>query len=343
MPIYSFKNDYGEGAHPNIIDALTRTNLSYQEGYGDDEYSKEAIGILRKKLRSPTADIHFVSGGTQANLIVLSSMLKPYESVISASTGHINVHEAGAIESTGHKIHGIECADGKLTSELIKQVVDKHEDEHMVKPRVVFISNTTELGSVYKLKELEQLQRFCQSHNLLLYLDGARLGSALCSKANDVKLIDLSKLVDVCYIGGTKNGALFGEAIVIFNNELKKDFRFHLKQKGALLSKGRVIGLEFVELFKQDLYFELAKHANLMAAKLSNNIEKLGYTFLSPPVSNQIFPLLPDKTISLLQKKYGFYIWSKFNSTTSSIRLVTSWATKEEAVDSFVRDLAMLT
>lgn len=342
MTLYSFKNDYSEGAHPNILHALLQTNLEQQEGYGLDSYSKEAEAILRKKLESPNADIHLVSGGTQANLIVISSLLKPYESAISADTGHINVHEAGAIEFTGHKINAIESKDGKLTPENIKPILELHINEQMVKPKVVFISNSTEIGTVYKKKELEELYSFCKIYGLLLYLDGARLGSALCSEESDLTLPDLSKLTDVFYIGGTKNGALIGEAIVINNDELKQDFRFHLKQKGALLSKGRLLGLQFVELFKDDLYFELARHANSMAYKISEGIEDLGYRFLTKTASNQIFPILPNHIIEKMHRKYEFHVWTKIDNETSAIRIVTSWATKEEAVESFISDLKAL-
>ncbi|MBM7615629.1 threonine aldolase family protein [Alkaliphilus hydrothermalis] len=339
QPIYSFKNDYSEGAHPNILQALVDTNLQQQAGYGEDEYCQQAIEILREKLQNPKADIHFVSGGTQANLIVISSVLRPYESVISANTGHINVHETGAIEATGHKVNSVDTEDGKLTPEDIKPILEFHADEHMVKPRMVYISNTTEIGTIYKKKELETLHTFCKANGLYLFLDGARLGSALCSSENDLSLSDLSHLVDAFYIGGTKNGAFIGEAIVINNDELKREFRFNMKQKGALLAKGRLLGIQFRELFKDDLFFQLGNHANQMASKLSENIEALGHGFLTKSTSNQIFPILPNETIEKLSKKYAFYIWSKVDSEKSVIRLVTSWATKEEAVNQFIEDL----
>ncbi|KJF28750.1 amino acid lyase [Clostridium aceticum] len=336
---YSFRNDYSEGAHPNILNALLQTNFKQQNGYGTDDYSQKAIELLRHKLQNANADIHFVSGGTQANLVVISSILRPYESVIAANTGHIHVHETGAVEATGHKINVVDSKDGKLTPKNIQRVLEEHTDEHMVKPRMVFISNSTEIGTIYKKKELEELFCFCKSNGLLLYLDGARLASALSSQESDLSLPDLSKLVDVFYIGGTKNGALLGEAIVINNDALKLNFRFHLKQKGALLAKGRLLGLQFIELFKENLYFNLAKHANLMAFKLSETIEGLGYKFLTHSSTNQIFPILPNKVIEQLSKKYLFYIWSKIDGEMSAIRLVTSWATEEYAVDSFIKDL----
>lgn len=337
--IYSFKNDYSEGAHPNILKALMTTNLYQQDGYGEDDFCREATNILKDKLQNPKADIHFVSGGTQANLIVISSILKPYESVIAANTGHISTHETGAIEATGHKINTVNTMDGKLTPKDLEVVLAQHTDEHMVKPKLVYISNSTEIGTTYKKRELEELYTFCKSHNLFLFLDGARLGSALCSKDNDMTLVELSNLLDVFYIGGTKNGALFGEAIVINNEAIKESFRYNMKQKGALLAKGRLLGLQFTELFKENLFFDLAMHANSMADRLSDDIGKLGYAFLTKSTSNQIFPIFPNYIIDKLHKNFAFYKWSKIDEELSSVRLVTSWATKEDAVNSFIKEL----
>ena len=338
---YSFFNDYSEGAHPRILEALNKTNLTQETGYGEDSLSLQAANLIKKKVEDPSVAVHFVSGGTQASLILLASMLKPYESVISANSGHINTHEAGAVEATGHKIDAIEVKDGKLTPELIKEIVEVHEDEHMVKPKVVFISNSTEVGTIYKNEGLKKLYQFCKENDLYLYLDGARLGSALCSSENDLTLSDACSLTDDFYIGGTKNGALLGEAIVIKNPELQKNFRRHLKQRGALLAKGRVLGVQFMELFKDDLFFRLAKHANEMASKLSQGISDFGFKFLTNSSTNQIFPILPNSKIEELKQMYGFYVWSKVDSKSSSIRLVTSWATEEDAVNNFLTDLKL--
>ncbi len=261
--IYRFTNDYSEGAHINILNALVESNLNQEIGYGNDSFCEEAKKLIKAKIKNENADIHFVSGGTQANLIIISSALRPHEAIIAASTGHINVHETGAIEATGHKICTVETEDGKLSVEHIKSVLENHSDEHMVKPKMVFISNSTELGTIYKKAELEEISKFCKENNLYLHLDGARLGSALTSRDNDLTLDELSSLVDIFYIGGTKNGALLGEAIVINNDRLKEDFRYHIKQKGAMLAKGKVLGIQFVELFKNDLFFELANHAKI--------------------------------------------------------------------------------
>ncbi len=335
----SFKNDYSEGAHENIINLLVKSNLEQVDGYGEDKYSSLAKEKIKKIIKNDNVDIHFISGGTQANLTVISSILRPYESVIAAKTGHICVHETGAIEATGHKINEIETENGKLYPEIILPVVEAHSDEHMVKPKLVFISNSTEIGTVYTKEELVNLSEFCKNNDLYLYLDGARLGSALTSEGNDLLLSDLANLADVFYIGGTKNGALLGEAIVIINNELKENFRFNLKQKGALLAKGRLIAIQFVELFTNDLFFKLATHANLMAKIISDEIKELGFEFLTDSKSNQIFPILPNKLINKLEKDYNFYIWQKINNDTSAIRLVTSWATKELNVDRFIEDI----
>ena len=259
---YHFQNDYSEGAHPRILETLSKTNLIQQAGYGEDQFCLEAAELIRRAIDSPDADVHFVSGGTQANFTVLSSFLRPFESVIAVDSGHICVHETGAIESTGHKIHAVQGRDGKITPAEVQAVVTAHDDEHMVRPRAVYISQSTEVGTIYSASELRTLSAVCRALNLILYLDGARLGSALTSRSADLALPELAGLVDAFYIGGTKNGALLGEAIVINNPLLQPDFRYAIKQKGGLLSKGRLLGIQFLELFKDGLYFDLARHAN---------------------------------------------------------------------------------
>lgn len=339
---YSFLNDYSEGAYPDILKALEQTNMVQEIGYGEDSFSLEAVKLIKEKIENPDANVHFISAGTLANLVVLSSLLKPYESVIAADSAHICVHEAGAIEATGHKINVVENVQGKIKSKQIIKVVEEHTNEHMVAPGAVFVSNSTELGTVYRKGELEEISKTCKENDLYLYLDGARLGMGLTSAESDLSLQELSALVDVFYIGGTKNGALFGEAIVINNPDLQKNFRFLLKQRGALLAKGRAVGVQFLELFKDELYFDLARHANGMAVRLTEGIRAAGFDFLSLSSTNQIFPILPNELIGKLEKMYGFYIWSKLDDSNSSIRLVTSWATKEEAVNEFLEDLYKL-
>jgi threonine aldolase len=337
--MYSFKNDYSEGAHPRILNALVESNYEQVDGYGLDIYTLKAIELIKEKIGIDNIDVHLFSGGTQTNLTGISAFLRPHEAAIAASTGHILVHETGAIEATGHKVISIETEDGKLTPSLIKTALTAHTDEHMVKPKLVYISNSTEIGSIYKKHELESISSFCRENNLYLYMDGARLGSALCSEENDLTLSDLGTLLDAFYIGGTKNGALIGEAMVICRDSLKEDFRYHIKQKGGLLAKGRLLGIQFHELFRDDLYFELAAHANRMAGVLSKEIGKLGFGFLTHSTSNQIFPILPNSLISGLEKKYSFYIWQKVDDKNSAIRLVTSWATRSDAVNSFIEDM----
>ncbi|WP_122626935.1 threonine aldolase family protein [Lucifera butyrica] len=337
--MYSFKNDYSEGAHPRIVRALLDTNLEQTEGYGEDSYTARAVELLKQRIGRTDIEIHLFAGGTQTNLTAISAFLRPHEAIIAANTGHILVHETGAIEATGHKIISVAVSDGKLTAGQIKTVVDSHTDEHMVKPRLIYISNPTEIGSIYKKSELEEISRFCRENNLFLYVDGARLGSALCSEENDMELSELAACVDAFYIGGTKNGALLGEALVICRDSLQADFRFHMKQKGALLAKGKLLGLQFLELFRDNLYFELAKHANGMAGRLRQAISLAGYSFLTRSPSNQIFPILPNELIAKLQENYSFYVWEKVDDDSSAVRLVTSWATPESAVTAFITDL----
>ena len=255
-------------------------------------------------------------------------------------TGHIFTHETGAIEATGHRVIAVETDNGKLTPAAISKTLEGYSlRPHTVKPRMVYISNSTEVGSIYLKEELTELSTFCKKHNLLLFLDGARLGHALTAQNNDLSLPDLAKLTDVFYIGGTKNGALLGEAIVFNNPNLAPEFDYVLKQKGALLAKGRLLGIQFLELFKDDLYFKLAKHANTMAMKIAHAIEANGYSFLTPSTTNQIFPILPKELLEKLSRKYLFYEWGYANSTEAAVRLMTSWATEERVVDEFIGDL----
>lgn len=341
--MYSFKNDYSEGAHPKILHALIESNLDQEDGYGEDRFTQKAVLLLKERMSQENVDIHLLTGGTQTNLIGISAFLKPYEAAIAASTGHIATHETGAIEATGHKIITVEVADGKLKSEHIKTVLQSHTDEHMVKPKLVYISNSTEIGTIYSKDELRELKDFCQNNQLILFMDGARLGSALCSTENDLQLSDIPALVDAFYIGGTKNGTLLGEALVICKESLKEDFRYHMKQKGALLAKGRLLGIQFLELFRDNLFFELAEHANRMAELLRAGISEANYSFLTHSPSNQIFPILPNKLIVELQRNYSFLVWKKMDHDYSAIRLVTSWATKEEVVKALITDLKRYT
>lgn len=334
---FSFKNDYSEGCHPNILQALLQSNLNQQAGYGEDEYSLQAKELIKEKIKNQNSDIYFVSGGTQANLIVISSILRPYQCAISASSGHILHYETGAIEATGHKILGIETEDGKLRPSDIIPVLENHQNiPHQVMPKLVYISNSTELGTIYNAKELEELSAFCKQNNLYLFMDGARLGHGLTSEISDLTLEKVAELTDVFYLGGTKNGALIGEAIVINNENLQQDFAYNIKQKGALLAKGRLLGIQFLELMKSDLYFDLAKHANNQAMKIKNAMKNKGIQFLSDTYTNQIFPILSNDLIDILFEKFEFYVWKKIDENNSAIRLITSWNTGDEPVDSFI-------
>lgn len=340
--MYSFTNDYSEGAHPRILQALLETNLEQANGYGEDQYSLEAVELLKQKIGRHDVDIHFIPGGTQTNLIAISAFLRPHEAAIAPVTGHIEVHETGAIEATGHKIIIAQGQDGKLNPSDVGQALEFHTDEHMVKPKLVYISNSTEIGSIYTKAELMALSSFCRQHDLILFLDGARLGSALTSIQNDLTLNDIANLVDAFYIGGTKNGALLGEALVICTDSLKEDFRYHIKQKGALLAKGRLLGIQFRELFRDNLFFELADHANQLAQRIQDALAEMGCSFLIHSPSNQIFPILPNQLIKELQQDYVFSTWGKVDANHSVVRLVTSWATPEEVVDGFIASVKRL-
>lgn len=340
--MYSFTNDYSEGAHESILKALLDSNLKQSSGYGLDEYSEKAKDILKNVLKSEKIDIHFIPGGTQVNLICISSFLKQYEAAIAADTGHIAVHETGAIEACGHKVITAPSNDGKLTVDKIEKILKIHTDEHMVKPKLVYISNATEIGTIYKKQELIDLYAYCREKNLLFFIDGARMGSAITSEENDLQLCDLVNLCDAFYIGATKNGALFGEALVICNDSLKEDFRYNIKQKGALLAKGRLLGIQFVELFKDDLFFNLAKHANEMAALIQDALIEENYKLLIKSPTNQIFPILPNSSIEKLREKYSFNTWEEYDENHTVIRLVTSWATEKDKVLDFINDLRNL-
>lgn len=334
-----FFDDYSEGAHPRILEALARTNLQQEPGYVMDSFAVEAAGFIRERFGCPQAEVHFVASGTQANLTVLASILKPYESVIAAESGHINTHEAGSVEATGHKVNTVKGEEGKVRPAEIQDMVEMHNFDQMVVPNAVYISQSTELGTVYTKAELVALAEKCKEHGLNLYVDGARLGAALTSPGGDLDPATLAKLVDVFYVGGTKNGALIGEAIVIVNPQLQDHFRYNLRQRGGLLAKGRAVSLQFLELFRDDLYFEIARHANTLAQQMAAGISECGYQMFVEIRTNQVFPIFPNTVIERLQQDYGFHVWEKFDAQHSVVRLVTSWATEEGAVSEFLATL----
>lgn len=334
--MYSFRNDYSEGAHPDILKRLLDMNQCQNVGYGEDALCEHAKQMLKEKLQCEDCDIHFLVGGTQANLTVIAAALRPYEAVIAVDSGHINVHETGAVEATGHKVLIADSMDGKITPEGIRKAVHLHEDEHMVKPAMVYISNATEIGTIYHREELTQIAAVCREYGLYLFMDGARMGAALAAEDNDVSFADLCTYCDVFYLGGTKNGALFGEAVVIVNDELKKDFRYMIKQRGGMLAKGWLLGVQFAALFEGNRYIEIAAHANRMAQKLQDAMEACGLPFFIKTTTNQIFPILPNMLIEELQKEYAFQVWEAMDETHTAMRFVTSWATEEKEVDRFI-------
>ncbi len=326
----SFNNDYSEGCNPKILEALTKTNLESTVGYGEDEYTNKAINRIKELVNDQNVFVHLMVGGTITNLTVISG-LRPYEAVISCDTGHINVHETGAIEATGHKVIAVKNELAKLTPELISEVMFNHTDYHMVKPKMVYISNSTEYGTIYTKAELIKLREVCDQYGLYLYMDGARIASALTSKGNDLDLATINKLCDAFYLGGTKNGLLFGEALVIRNEEMQPDFKFLVKQHGGLLAKGRLLGVQFYEALKDDLFFEMGKHANEMANLIRDNLKSLGIKEYMPSVTNQIFIEVSNALALAIHNEVICDDFISFKDTRV-IRFVTSFATKLEDV-----------
>ena len=340
--MFYFTNDYSEGACNQILENLSKTNYTQTPGYGVDIFCKQAEKMIREVTGQSNADVHFITGGTPANVLAITT-LRPYEAVICVETGHINTHETGAVEATGHKILQVPGKDGKISPEQIEEMVLTHNDEHVVLPKMVFISNSTELGTIYTKDELIAISNVCKKHNLYLYMDGARLGTALVASGNDLTLKDIASLVDMFYIGGTKNGALLGEAMVIINDELKPNFRNLIKQHCSMLAKGRIMGIEFITLFENNLYFELAKNAVAMAQQLSNLFKENGIRLYTESPTNQIFPIMDNDLINRLSQNYGFETWCKYDDEHAVVRFVCSWATKQENIDNFKKDfLSML-
>lgn len=341
-----FECDYLEGAHPKIIEALTKTNLEQTPGYGMDKHCENARSLIRQACNAPTADVHFLVGGTQTNAVVISSILRPHQGVICADTGHINVHETGAIEAVGHKVLPLKSTDGKLSASQIEALIQAHfndaDHEHIVQPGMVYLSQPTENGTLYTKEELTKISLTCRAHSLPLYVDGARLGYGLASPANDISLPDLASLCDAFYIGGTKVGALLGEAVVLLNPALKQDFRYLIKQKGGMLAKGRLLGIQFETLFTDALYFEISKHAVSLALTLKEAFVKKGILLQYDSFTNQQFPILEQDKIRILEKNYAFSLWSPLDGTRSALRFCTSWATSKEHVEKLCRDIQML-
>lgn len=332
-----FHNDYCEGCHESILKALQEHNLVQTGGYGEDEICRQAADKIRKACKDESVNVHFLVGGTQTNLTVIDAALRPHQGVISAASGHIHVHETGAVEATGHKVLAVPSLDGKITADQIEQVVLEQRnsgcEEHMVQPKVVYISNPTELGTIYTLQELEELSQMCRQYGLYLFLDGARLGYGLQAQDNDVTLPDLARLCDAFYIGGTKVGALFGEAVVIRNGNINEDFRYLIKQHGGMLAKGWLLGMQFDALFEEDRYFKIAERADRLADKIRETLDECGCRYLVPGTTNQIFPILSDKALDKLGKNFTFSEQGRVDDAHRAVRFCTSWATTEENVD----------
>ncbi|KAH0435777.1 beta-eliminating lyase [Colletotrichum camelliae] len=337
-PRYSFLDDYSEGAHPALLKALIATNTTQETGYGGDAYCELARGHIRRHLGRADVGIFFVPSGTSANAISIAACLRPHEAVIAASSGHIVTRETGAVEASGHKIINVPPLDGgKLTPASIQRAVDDNwHFPHMAKPRLVYISNATEIGTVYTKTELAAIKAVCEANELLLFLDGARIGTALASPANDMTLRDILDLTDIFWIGGTKNGALLGEAVVVKDARLASEFEFYVKQHGSLLAKSRIMGAQFAELFREELYFDLARQANLCAARLSAGIAGAGFAVYAVTETNQVFAVLPVGLIAALQERFVFYVWEKRGDGEAVVRLLTTWATEVGEVERFV-------
>ena len=341
-----FNNDYCEGCHEKVLEALTKTNMEQTPGYGEDHYCKRAADKIRKLCGREDLNVHFLVGGTQTNMTVIAAALRPHQGALCAESGHIHVHETGAVEATGHKVLTVPSDDGKITAAQVESYVLAHRAdgsfEHMVQPKLVYISNPTEMGTLYTLSELEALSETCHKLGLYLFLDGARLGYGIAAKGNDVTMQDIARLCDVFYIGGTKVGLLFGEAVVFSNPVIAEDFRYLIKQHGGMLAKGRLLGVQFDAILEDNLYFKIAERADALADKLRETFEALNIPFLVPGITNQLFPILPDAVLAELDKKYVYCEMGRVDESHRAVRFCTSWATREENVEALCEDLKKL-
>ena len=334
-----FNSDYLEGAHPSVMARLNETNMVQTVGYGEDQYCAAAREKIRAVCQAPEADVHFLVGGTQTNTTVIASILRPWQGVLSADSGHINCHEAGAIESTGHKVITLPAAEGKITAQQVQDYVEWHRNdestEHIVQPGMVYISHPTEYGTLYTKAELEALHAVCQEYHMPLFMDGARLGYGLMAKGTDVTLQDIARLTDVFYIGGTKVGALCGEAVV-FPHGAPAHFMTMVKQQGALLAKGRLLGIQFDVLFTDDLYTRISRNAIETADRLKEGLAAKGYRFYMESPTNQVFPILENSQLEALEPLAKFGFWEKYDDTHTVMRIATSWATRMEEIEQLI-------
>ena len=338
--ILYFASDYMEAMHPDILQKLVETNMQKSLGYGDDEFSKLAKEKIRLACNCKDAGVYFFIGGTQTNAVAISALLKSYEGVIAATSGHISVHEAGAIELRGHKVLTLADSEGKLSAEQIKSCVDTFDNDgsktHMVFPRMVYLSQPTEYGTLYSIEELTKISDICKQNDLLLYVDGARLAYALACEKNTVSLKDLAALCDAFYIGGTKCGAMFGEALVVPNPKLLPNFFTVMKQEGSVLAKGRLLGIQFDTLFTDNLYLKIGKNALVLADKIKTALVDNGYKLYLNSPTNQIFTIIDNSKLESLSQKVCFSLWEKYDDTHTLIRFATDWATKESDVDKLI-------
>ena len=338
-----FNNDYSEGCHEKVLQALNATNMEQTMGYGEDAYCAAAAAKIRAKCGREDIAVHFLVGGTQANLTVIDAALRPHQGALGADTAHIHVHETGAVEATGHKVLWVPHHQGKITAQQVRQTIREHyassSFEHTVQPKLVYISQPTELGTLYTLRELEDLSAACRELGLYLFVDGARLGYGLSARGNDVTMQDLARLCDVFYIGGTKVGALFGEAVVICHPALQEDFRYLIKQHGGMLAKGRLLGVQFGVLMDNDLYEQIAAQADRLADRLRAALHALDVPFLVESTTNQLFPILPDTVLEELTKTYVFSEQERVDEAHRAVRFCTSWATRPENVEQLCADL----
>lgn len=329
-----FESDYNNGCHEEILKALVETNSTFENGYGDDQYTKLAEERIKKACKCPDGQVFLLTGGTQTNAVVISSILKPWQGAVCAQTGHIHDHEAGALEHTGHKTLPIAQKNGKISAKDLKTYIENfYKDgnyQHKVFPGLVYISMATELGTVYSKKELTDIYQVCKDNKITLFIDGARLGYALMSKKSDLTLPQICKLCDVIYIGGTKVGALCGEAVVFTHNNAPENFFTMVKQNGALLAKGRLLGVQFATLFNKDLYFKISEHAIKQADELKKILKKKGYKFYLETPTNQQFVIVENKKLTQLKKKVVYAFWDLYDKNHTVIRFCTSWATTDE-------------
>lgn len=341
--MYFFHNDYNETCHPAVFAKISMVTNKPLNGYSTDESCAAAADLIRKKCANDKLAVHFLVGGTQTNLTVIAAALRPHQAVITAESGHVNVHETGAIEATGHKLISLPADDGKINPERIEKAVLSQrlsaDAEHIAQPKMVYISNPTEFGTTYSLAELEALSALCRKYGLYLFADGARLGYALASENYDVTLADMARLTDVFYIGGTKVGAMFGEAVVIANPSIAEDFRYIIKQRGGMLAKGWLLGVQFEALLENDLYFSIAREADRLADRLRETLKALGCQLVCSNKTNQVFVTLPNAVLSQIGKNFTYAIWDHVDENHTTVRFCTSWATKVESVDALCRTL----